>query len=190
MLLESGSVGRATALATLLTVSVQPATLAAHSDDRVDTATSDPVIARIQEHLSDSPPPVVLVVDSRQFPPAVWKRVEHLVAFRLHRHQPDGTTRADAATYLVRGSALYLKAAAAVRNRTTNHEYVWCQLAAVVAHEAAHIAPLTERAALMAEAAQLRRCLFAGHLTSGDGWNPVTYLGKVEARLQRPREHY
>jgi hypothetical protein len=40
------------------------------------------------------------------------------------------------------------------------------------------------------EAAQLRRCLLAGHLAAGDGWDPVTYLGQVEAKFRRPREHY
>jgi hypothetical protein len=99
----------------VLIVAAQPASLLAQADDHRDTLTADPVVARLHEHLSDSPRPVVLAVDARQFPPAVWKRVEHLVAFRLHRHQPDGTTLADAATYLVRGSALYFKAAAALR---------------------------------------------------------------------------
>ena len=60
----------------------------------------------------------------------------------------------------MRESTLYLKAAAALRNQTTIQEYLWCQLAEVLAHEAAHTSPLTERQALMAEAAQLRRCLF------------------------------
>ncbi len=74
---------------------------------------------------------------------------------------------------------------------TTRHTTnTWCLLAAVLAHEAAHTALRTERQALMAEAAQLRRCLFAGHLSSGDGWSPVTYLDKVEAKLRHPREHY
>jgi hypothetical protein len=108
----------------------------------------------------------------------------------MHRHQPDGSTLADAAIYLLRDSALYAKAAEVARNRSTHHEYVWCLLAAVIAHEAQHTAPKTERQALLAEAAQLRRCLFAGHLHSGDGWSAVTYLGKVEAKLRHPREHY
>jgi hypothetical protein len=112
------------------------------------------------------------------------------VAFRLFRPGPANATVADAAIYLVRDSAVYSKAAAALRNNTTQHEYVWCLLAAVLAHEAAHTAPGTERQALIAEAAQLRRCLFAGHLFSSDGWNPLAYLGKVEAKLRNPREHY
>ena len=67
--------------------------------------------------------------------------------------------------------------------------YVWCLLAAVLAHESAHTALNTERQALTAELGQLRRCLFAGHLHATDGWNATTYLGKVEARLRNPREH-
>jgi hypothetical protein len=148
------------------------------------------VVARLYQHLGDGPRPIVLAVNSRHFPPAVWQRVKNLVAFRLHRHQPDGTTAVDAATYLVRDSDLYFKAAATLRNRTTNYDYVWCLLAAVLTHEAAHAAPLTERQALMAEAAQLRRCLHAGHLHSGDGWSAQSYLQKVEANLRHPREHY
>ena len=183
----------ATAIAcgiSLAAVFAHVAALESHHGARGEPPAQDPVVVRLQEHLGETRRPVVLVVDSGQFPPSVWKRVEHLVAFRIHRRQPDGTTLADAATYLVRGSDLYFKAAATLRNRTTTQEYVWCLLAAVIAHEAAHTAPRTEREALTAEAAQLRRCLFAGHLAAGDGWNPVTYLGQVEARLRRPREHY
>ena len=152
--------------------------------------TKDPVVARLHEHLGDQLPPLVLVVDSSRFSAGVWRRVKDLAAFRLHRPQADGGTRADAAIYLVRDSPLYLKAAAALRGRNTNREYVWCLLAAVIAHEAAHTALLTERQALMAEVAQLRRCLLGGHLFSSDGWNPVEHLGKVEAKLRSPREHY
>jgi len=112
------------------------------------------------------------------------------VAFRLHRHRDDGTTVADAPIYLVRTSAVYLKAAAVLRSGATQREYVWCLLAAIVAHESAHTAPMTERQALTAEAEELRRCLFDGHLFTGDEWSPVTYLGKVEAKLRHPREHY
>lgn len=174
----------------LLTLFAQSATLGGHQADPVDTLTRDPVVVRLFEHVRDTRRPVVLVVDSRHLPPAVWTRVKDLVAFRLHRPQPDGTTVADAATYLVRDSDLYREAAAALRNRSTTHEYVWCLLAAVLAHESAHAAPLTERQALTAEAAQVRRCLFAGHLYGGNAWSPLAYLHKVEAKLRRPREHY
>jgi hypothetical protein len=150
----------------------------------------NPVVARLHQHLDPSARLLVRVVDSDDFPPGLWKRVQHLVAFRIHRPLPDGTTEADAAVYLVRTSDLYVKAEAALRNQTSNHEYVWCLLAAVIGHEAAHTRPLTEVQALTAEAAQLRRCLFAGHLYTGDGWSAVSYLGKVEAKLRNPREHY
>jgi hypothetical protein len=63
-------------------------------------------------------------------------------------------------------------------------------LAAVLAHEAAYVAPLTEREALIAEADQLRQCLFAGHLHTGKGWSAGAYLQQVEAKLRQPREHY
>lgn len=151
--------------------------------------TRDPVVARVYEHLGDGPLPIVMVVDAGQFPRAVWARVKDLVAFRLHRPGAEGMTTADAPTYLVRDSDLYLKAAAALRNRTTTHEYVWCLLAAVLAHESAHTAPGTERQALTAEATHLRRCLTAGHLHATDGWNGGAYLQAVEARLRNPREH-
>ncbi len=174
----------------LLTIGTHSAIVAGHDDAPDDALTNDSVIARVYEHWGDQPRPLVLVVDSTRFPPAVWRRVKHLVAFRLHRPQPDGETRVDAATYLVRDSPLYGQAAATLRHRTTNNHYVWCLLAAVLAHEAAHTEPMTERRAVMAELAQLRRCLLAGHLSSGDGWSPLWYLQKVQARLRNPREHY
>ena len=173
----------------LLTLFAQGATLGGHQPARGATLTPDPVVARVFEHDRDTRRPLVLVIDSRHFPPAVWTRVKDLVAFRLHRPQPDGTTVADAATYLVRDSALYRKAAAVLRSQSTIYEYVWCQLAAVLAHESAHVAPPTERQALTAEAAQVRRCLFAGHLYTGDDWSPHAYLQAIEARLRSPREH-
>ena len=144
----------------------------------------------VYEHNSNAPRPLVLVVDDSNFPPSVWNRVKNLVAFRMHRPQPDGTTLVDAPIYIVRNSAIYLKADAALRNGTTNDEYVWCLLAAVLAHEGAHKAPMTEHEALIAEAEQLRRCLFEGHLHTGSGWSAGAYLMKVEAKLRQPREHY
>ena len=59
----------------------------------------------------------------------------------------------------------------------------------VLAHEGAHKAPMTEHEALIAEAEQLRRCLFEGHLHTGSGWSAGAYLLKVEAKLRQPR-HY
>ena len=173
-----------------LVVCASGAGLLGYQEPQDDRAIPDPVVARLYQHLGEGPRPIVLAVDSRHFPPAVWKRAKNLVAFRLHRHQADGTIAVDAATYLIRDSDLYFKAAATLRNRTTNFEYLWCLLAAVLTHEAAHSAPLTERQALIAEAAQLRRCLLAGHLYSGDGWSAGSYLQQVERKLQRPREHY
>jgi hypothetical protein len=150
----------------------------------------DPVVARLQRHEVGALHPIVIVVDGHDFPLHVWRRVRNLIAFRLHRHLPDGTTAVDAPVYLIRSSAIYQKAAAALAHHTSSHEYVWCLLAAVLVHEAAHTAPMTERQALSAEAAQLRRCLFAGHLHTGDGWSAGAYLQQVEARLRKPREHY
>jgi hypothetical protein len=152
--------------------------------------TNDPIIARVYEHNGNAPRPLVLVVDHSNFPTSVRNRVKNLVAFRMHRPQPDGGTLIDAPIYVVRNSPLYMKAAMALRNGTTNDEYVWCLLAAVIAHEAAHQAPLTERQALGAEAEQLRLCLRAGHFHTSSGWSAGAYLQKVEAKLRRPREHY
>ena len=152
--------------------------------------TNDAVIARVYEHLDDAPRPLVLVVDRTNFPADVWNRVKHLVAFRLHRHRPDGTTLVDAPIYVVRDSGLYIKAAKAMRTGTTNDEYVWCLLAAVLAHEAAHTTPQTEKQALIAEADQLQHCLLAGHLHTSNGWSAGAYLQQVEAKLRQPREHY
>lgn len=163
---------------------------AASRDRAPEQLTGDPVIARVYEHLGQAHRPLVLAVDANTFPPPVWKRVSHLVAFRLHRQRADGTTVADAAIYLNRNSEIYMKAAETLRSGATQREYIWCLLAAILAHESAHTTPMTERQALMAEAGQLRRCLFDGHLFSGDGWSPVTYLGNVEAKLKEPREHY
>jgi hypothetical protein len=152
--------------------------------------TKDPVVARLYQHLGAGPKPVVLVVGAEHFSPGIWRRVKNLVAFRLHRPLEDGTTQADAAVYLVRTSAVYTKAAAVLRNGSTNYEYVWCLLAAVLSHEAAHTTPETEREALEAEASQLRRCLFASHLFTSSGWSAGAYLQKVEAKLRNPRQHY
>jgi hypothetical protein len=162
------------------------------SDVRAGPAerTNDPVIARTYEHFREAAPPFVRAVSAEDFPRPIWNRVKRLVAFRLHRPRPDGSTVADAAIYLVRDSDLYRKALAALTHDMTSREYVWCLLAAVLAHEAAHAVPLTERAALIAEANQLRRCLWEGHLFSADGWSALSYLGKVEAKLRNPREHY
>ncbi len=151
---------------------------------------NDAVAARVFDHNGDASRPLVLGVDRSSLPAHVWNRVKNLVAFRMHRQQPDGTTVVDAPIYLVRDSALYVKAARALRNRTTHDEYVWCLLAAVFAHEAAHKTPMTEFEALNAEAEQLRRCLFAGHLHTGSGWSAGAYLLKVEAQMRQPREHH
>lgn len=163
---------------------------AARRDTAPEQLTGDPVIARVYEHLGQGPKPLILSVGSDRLPPPVWKRVNNLVAFRIHRHRADGTTVADAAIYLNRNSKVYLNAAATLRNGATQQEYLWCLLAAIVAHESAHTAPMTERQALMVEMAQLRKCLFDGHLFTGAEWSPVTYLGQVEAKLRHPREHY
>jgi hypothetical protein len=152
--------------------------------------TADPVITRLATHLGDHGRPIIVVVGAKQFPPPVWNRVKGLVAFRLHRRRDDGTTVADAPIYLVRNSDVYLKAAAALRTGATQREYVWCLLAAIVAHESAHNALMTERQALTAELAQLRRCLLDGHMFTGDGWNAAAYIGTVDAKLRHPREHY
>ena len=175
-----------------LLVVLRPSPSAAQDQQRArpPLPTNDPIVARVYEHKSNAPRPLVLVVDDSNFPPSVWNRVKNLVAFRMHRPQPDGTTLVDAPIYIVRNSAIYLKADAALRNGTTNDEYVWCLLAAVLAHEGSHKAPMTEREALIAEAEQLRRCLLGGHLHTGSGWSAGAYLLKVEAKLRQPREHY
>ena len=152
--------------------------------------TNDAVVARVYEHNGNAARPLVLVIDRSNFPANVWNRVKNLVAFRMHRPQPDGGTLVDAPIYVVRNSSIYSKASTALRNGTTNDEYLWCLLAAVLAHEAAHVAPQTEREALIAEADQLRRCLFGGHLHTGRDWSAGAYLQQVEAKLRQPREHY
>ena len=174
----------------LLTLAVPSGTQGEAQDAAPVAFTKDPVVARIYEHLGAAPKPLVVVVAAQDFSPAVWRRVKDLSAFRLHRSLEGGTTRVDSAVYLVRSSSVYTKAAAALGNRSTNQEYVWCLLAAVLAHEAAHTTPQTERQALMAEGSQLRRCLFAGHLHSSAGWSAGAYLQKVEAKLRNPREHH
>jgi hypothetical protein len=174
----------------LLSLAV-PLGIAGETQDAASVAvTKDPVVARVYQHLGDQPKPLVLVVGAERFSPAVWRRVKNLIAFRLHRPLEDGTTQVDAAIYLVRTSSVYMKAAEVLRNRATNYEYVWCLLAAVLTHEAAHTTPDTEREALEAEAAQLRQCLFAGHLHTSSGWSAGDYLQKVEAKLRNPRQRH
>lgn len=153
------------------------------------TAHPDAVVSRMFEHFQGAPRPLVRIAESRDFHEQAWRRVQNLVGFRIHRPAAGGATTPDAAIYLSRTSELYLKAAAVLRSGATQRDYVWCLLAAVVAHENAHTALNTERQALTAELAQLRRCLFAGHLHATDGWNAITYLGKLEAKLRNPREH-
>lgn len=166
------------------------AVAAAQNLTEMEANSADPVVAWVQRHVGVSSRFPVRVVASQDLPSDLWVRVKHLIAFRIHRHRSDGTTEVDSSIYLVRTSDVYAKAEAALRNRMTNHEYVWCLLAAVLTHEAAHAHPRTEQQALAAEAAQLRRCLFAGHLYAADGWSAVSYLGKVEAKRRNPREHY
>ena len=72
--------------------------------------------------------------------------------------------------------------------RPTGDDPVWCFLAAVVTHEAAHTSEGTERQALEAEIAQLRRCQAAGHLPPSDGLRAVSYVAKVEAKLRAIRD--
>ena len=150
----------------------------------------DPVVARLREHTGMNIHPIIQVVGPDDLPAGLWGRVKDLVAYRLHRPAPGGSTRADPAIYLVQTSARYIEAAAALSSGATAKEYIWCLFAAVLAHEAAHTAPKTEPEALRAEAAQLRRCLAAGHLHSAAGWSAGSYLMKVEAKLRNPREHY
>jgi hypothetical protein len=162
----------------------------AHPETPAIPTHPDPVVARVLEHIDDGPRPLILLAQRDRFEHDVWNRVRNLVAFRLHRPQRDGRTIVDAPIYLVRESRLYQDAAAALRNRSTVKDYIWCRLAAVIAHEQAHSATLTERAALLSEAEQLRRCLKAGHLHTSDGWSAGAYLMMVEARLRNPQEHY
>ena len=149
----------------------------------------DPVVSRLLDHFAGTALPVIRIAQPEDFHAEVWRRVEGLHGFRIHRPGAGGVTTPDAVIYLSDTSDLYRKAAAMLRTGATQREYVWCLLAAVVAHEAAHTAPDTERQALTAEAALLRRCLFAGHLHVADGWNATKYLGRLEGRLRKPREH-
>ena len=129
---------------------------------------------RVHEHGSVAGQPIILVVGHDDFPEPVWRRVKDLVAFRLHRRGEDGSESTDAAIYLVQTSDLYDRAATALRADPTGEDPVWCFLAAVVTHEAAHTSEGTERQALEAEIAQLRRCQAAGHLPPSDGLRAVS----------------
>lgn len=148
----------------------------------------DPVVARIHEHGGVAGRPIIVVVGPEDFSEPVWRRVKDLVAFRLHRPAEDGTKATDAAIYLVRTSELYYRAVTELRQDSTDHDPVWCLLAAVVSHEAAHTSEDTERQALEAEIAQLRRCQRAGHLPPTDGLRAVSHIAKVEARLRAIRD--
>ena len=106
-----------------LTTAVRPPAVDANQPDQDKPAAGDPVVARIYEHLNGGARPIVLVVEAGRFPDPVWRRVKNLVAFRIHRPSGNGTTVADAATYLVRDSSIYTTAAAALRNNSTQKEY-------------------------------------------------------------------
>lgn len=152
--------------------------------DPASSSGLDPVVTRVREHGGAAGRAIVVVVGPEDLPRPVWQRVKHLVAFRLHRPAEDGTTITDAAIYLVRTSDLYERAATALREDPWAHDAVWCFLAAVVSHEAAHVSEGTERQALEAEIAQLRRCQAAGHLLPSDGMRAVSHVAKVEAKLR------
>ena len=64
------------------------------------SAGPDPVVTRVHEHGGAAGRPIVVVVGPEDLPRAVWQRVRHLVAFRLHRRAEDGTTITDAAIYI------------------------------------------------------------------------------------------
>jgi hypothetical protein len=111
--------------------------------------------------------------------------VKHLAAYRIHRPSEDGGTVTDAAIYLVRTSDLYHRAANVLRTNATGQDDVWCLLAAVLTHEAAHTAIDTEREALKAQAAQLRDCVMSGHLSAGEVVRLASSLSKIDAKVKR-----
>ena len=150
-----------------------------------DAAGPDPVVARILEHGGAASRPIVVVVGQEDLPKAVWRTVRDLVAYRLHRPAGDGTAVTDAAIYLVRTSDLYYRASKVLRTRGTGQDEVWCFLAAVLSHEAAHTAADTERQALEAEVAQLRRCAVASHLAAGDVARIASRVSKIESKLRQ-----
>jgi hypothetical protein len=159
-------------------------------DARASISEDDAVVAHLLKHEEAREFGPVRVVGRKDLPPDVWHLVKDAVAFRLHRPQPDGTTAADPVFYLARTSALYVRASDALRTGYSFREYVWCLLVAVLAHEAAHTAPRTEREALAAELKQLRRCFSRGHLQPRNDWSPMGYIGKVEARLKNTKGHH
>ena len=150
-----------------------------------DTRGPDPVVARILEHGGAASRPIVVVVGPEHLPKSVWQTAGDLVAYRLHRPSGDGATITDAAIYLLRTSDLYYRASKVLRTRATGQDEVWCFLAAVLSHEAAHTGVDTERQALEAEAAQLRQCAVASHLAAGDVAKIASRLAKIEAKLRK-----
>ena len=77
------------------------------------------------------------------------------------------------------------RASKVLRTRGTGQDEVWCFLAAVLSHEAAHTAADTERQALEAEVAQLRRCAVASHLAAGDVARIASRVSKIESKLRQ-----
>ena len=67
----------------------------------------DRVVERVREHVGATTSGVVRVIGAHDVPTELWQRVKHLVAFRIHRHSPDGTTNTDPAIYLVGTSVVY-----------------------------------------------------------------------------------
>jgi hypothetical protein len=145
----------------------------------------DPVVERIREHGGFAGSPIVVVVGPADLPKSVWQTVKHLVAYRLHRRSESGATVTDAAIYLVRTSDLYHQAATVLRTKAPGRDDVWCRLAGVLRHEAAHDAIDTEREALAAEAAQLRHCLSACQLSPEEVVRLAAYLSTVDGKLRR-----
>jgi hypothetical protein len=154
-------------------------------DPGLCAAGPDPVVERIREHGGPARSSIVRVVGPEDVPRSVWQTVKHLVAYRIHRPSEDGGTVTDAAIYLVRTSDLYHRAATVLRTNATGQDDVWCLLAAVLTHEAAHRAINTEREALEAEAARLRDCLMSGHLSQGEVLRLASSIARIEAKLRK-----
>src|SRR5262245_31202514 len=88
----------AAALALLLPFAAESSAIAC--SDGVAGGEADPVVAHIHGHWPGADRPIVLSVGAGDFPPEVWQRVRNLVAFRLFRRLPDGTSAVDSAIYL------------------------------------------------------------------------------------------
>jgi hypothetical protein len=171
----------------LLAVVTQSATLdSASTAADGDELTKDPVVARVYEHFGDSTRAPGF---GRRFPAAgacglEARQTPRRVSASSSSTRPNDTCRCGDLSGARLGSVLQGRRHIA---KPDHHS----RIRLVPARRCPRPrAPMTEREALLAEAAQLRRCLFCGPPVLRRWLGSGGALQTVQAKLHKPREHY